>query len=77
MSAAGRHSHSGPAAWPEELNTLDVAVYAAIAATPTPAVDVALQRLSRAANYSKLWIGCSALLVAAGGERGRRGAENG
>jgi membrane-associated phospholipid phosphatase len=68
---------SGPAAWPAELNALDVAVYAAIAATPTPAVDIAFQRLSRAANYSRLWLGCSALLVACGGERGRRAAENG
>jgi undecaprenyl-diphosphatase len=68
---------SRPAAWAAELNALDVAVYAAIAATPTPGVDLALQRLSRAANHSKLWVGCSALLVAVGGERGRRAAENG
>jgi undecaprenyl-diphosphatase len=68
---------SGPAAWPAELNALDVAVYAAIAATPTPAADVAFQRLSRAANHSKLWLGCSALLAAAGGARGRRAAEYG
>lgn len=56
---------------------LDVAVYAAIAATPTPAMDVALRRLSHAANYSRLWLGCSALLAAGGGKRGRRAAENG
>ena len=60
-----------------ELNRLDVAVYAAIAATPTPQLDVALSRLSRAANYSKLWLAGSALLAAVGGERGRRAAENG
>ena len=60
-----------------ELNRLDMAVYAAIAATPTPKLDVALRRLSLAANHSKLWLGCSALLAAFGGERGRRASENG
>jgi membrane-associated phospholipid phosphatase len=60
-----------------ELNRLDVAVYAAIAATPTPELDTALRRLSLAANHSKLWLGCSALLAACGGERGRRASENG
>ncbi|MDP9136077.1 MAG: phosphatase PAP2 family protein [Actinomycetota bacterium] len=29
------------------------------------------------ANHSRLWLGCSALLAACGGERGRRAAENG
>jgi undecaprenyl-diphosphatase len=62
---------------PGELNRLDVAVYAAIAATPTPRMDVKLRRLSQAANYSRLWLGCSALLAAFGGERGRRATENG
>jgi membrane-associated phospholipid phosphatase len=60
-----------------ELNRLDVAIYAAIAATPTPRMDAALRRLSLAANYSRLWLGCSALLAAFGGKRGRRAAENG
>jgi membrane-associated phospholipid phosphatase len=63
-------------AWVEEANRLDVAVYAAVAATPTPVLDVALRRLSRAANFSRLWLGCSTLL-ALGGRRGRRAAENG
>jgi undecaprenyl-diphosphatase len=67
----------GPSTWGDELNKLDLAVYAAIAVTPTPALDVALRRLSRAANHSRLWLGCSAVLAACGGERGRRAAENG
>jgi membrane-associated phospholipid phosphatase len=54
-----------------------VAVYAAIAATPTPAMDVALSRLSHAASYSRLWLGSSAVLAACCGKRGRRAAENG
>jgi undecaprenyl-diphosphatase len=60
--------------WREEAVRLDVAVYAAIAATPTPSIDEALRRLSRAADRSRLWIACSALLAALGGDRGRRAA---
>src|SRR5688500_13285078 len=60
-----------------ELETLDLAVYAAIAASPTPALDRDLAALSRAADMSKLWIGCAGLLAAAGGARGRRAAVTG
>jgi membrane-associated phospholipid phosphatase len=75
--AAERPGVPGPWTWGDELNQLDLAVYAAIAVTPTPAMDVALRRLSRAASYSRLWLGCSAALAACGGKRGRRAAENG
>jgi undecaprenyl-diphosphatase len=64
-------------AWREEPERLDVAVYAAIAATPTPTMDVALRRLTRAADHSRLWLGCAALLGAVGGNRGRAAAVNG
>jgi membrane-associated phospholipid phosphatase len=64
-------------AWREETDGLDVAVYAAVAATPTPMMDASLRRLSRAADHSKLWLGCAALLTAFGGERGRAAAANG
>jgi membrane-associated phospholipid phosphatase len=67
----------GPRAWAKEMNMLDVAAYAAIAATPTPAMDAGLRRLSGAANHSRLWLACSALLAGCGGDRGRRAAENG
>jgi membrane-associated phospholipid phosphatase len=66
-----------PNAWREEAARLDVAAYAAIAATPTPTMDVALRRLSRAADHSRLWLGCAALLGAVGGTRGRAAAANG
>jgi membrane-associated phospholipid phosphatase len=62
--------------WWEDADRLDVAVYAAIAATPTPAMDVVLRRLSRAADRSGLWLGCAAVLAAFGG-RGRAAAANG
>ena len=66
-----------PRAWRDEADRLDIAVYAAIAATPTPSMDVAMRRLSGAANHSRLWLGCAALLGAFGGERGRAAATNG
>ena len=59
-----------------ELRALDTAVYAAIAATPTPTVDRAARTLSRAADHSMLWIGVAGLL-ATSGERGRRSAVDG
>jgi membrane-associated phospholipid phosphatase len=64
-------------AWREEAGKLDVAAYAAIAATPTPAMDAGLRQLSRAADHSRLWIGSAALLAVAGGQRGRAAAVNG
>jgi membrane-associated phospholipid phosphatase len=63
--------------WLGEFNRLDLAVYAAIAATPTPGLDRAFRRLSRAADHSKLWLASAAVLAAAGGARGRRAAANG
>jgi membrane-associated phospholipid phosphatase len=63
--------------WWEDANRLDVAVYAAIAATPTPAMDVVLRRLSHAADRSGLWLGCAAVLAAFGGRRGRAAAADG
>ncbi|MEV7770317.1 phosphatase PAP2 family protein [Kitasatospora sp. NPDC086791] len=44
-----------------DLRSIDGALYAAVAATPTPALDSALRRLSRAADRSKI-----SLAVAAG-----------
>jgi membrane-associated phospholipid phosphatase len=60
-----------------ELIELDVAVYAAIAATPTPTLDRGFRRLSHAADHSKLWLAGAAVLAAGGGSAGRRAAVNG
>jgi undecaprenyl-diphosphatase len=61
----------------EEAERLDVAVYAAIAANPTPALDRAMSRLSHAADYSRLSIVAAGVLAAAGGATGRRAARYG
>ena len=63
--------------WREQLQALDAAIYAAVAATPTPTFDRALGSLSQAANHSKLWIGAAAVLAMAGGPRGRHAAASG
>lgn len=64
-------------AWIEDARRVDVALYSAIAATPTPALDHALARLSRAADYSRLSLWSAALLAALGGGPGRRAAAMG
>jgi membrane-associated phospholipid phosphatase len=63
--------------WIEDGERVDLAVYSAIARTPTPALDVAMSRLSDAANYSRLSMASAALLALAGGRTGRRAAVQG
>ena len=60
-----------------QFAALDRAVYRAIATVPTPALDVAFRRLSRAADKSKLWLAIAATLAVAGGPTGRRAAARG
>jgi membrane-associated phospholipid phosphatase len=59
--------------WLADAERLDLAVYAAIANTPTPALDRGLARLTRAADHSKLSLAAAGALGLAGG-RGRRAA---
>jgi undecaprenyl-diphosphatase len=61
----------------DELVELDVAVYEAIEATPTPTIDVPLRKLSNAANHARLYVGIAAVLFALGGPKGRRAAVTG
>ena len=58
----------------DDVRRLDLAVYRAIAATPTPTLDEPLRRLSGLANHSKLWAAAATILSVAGGPRGRRRA---
>ena len=53
--------------WLSEAKAVDTAVYAAVAGTETPRLDVAMRRLSRAADHSKLWFGAAAGLALLGG----------
>ena len=74
----GRRGPGSP--WAEalrELGAVDRAVYQAVAVTPTPHLDDALRRLSKAANYSRLWLGIGAAIGMLGGTRGRRVAIEG
>ena len=63
--------------WLADAKRVDEAVYGAIAHTPTPALDRGMSMLSRAANYSRIWIGSAAVLALVGGDRGRRAAVQG
>ena len=56
---------------------MDRAVYAAVAATPTPSLDEPLRRLSDAANNSRLWLATATGLRVVGGKAGRRAAMRG
>lgn len=63
--------------WLGEVRRLDAAVYDAVARTPTPRFDVALRRLTNAANYSRLSMASGLVLALTGGHRGRRAAAAG
>lgn len=64
-------------AWLTEAKKVDTALYAAVAGTETPRLDVAMRQLSRAADHGKLWFACAAALVLLGGPGGRRAAQTG
>ena len=63
--------------WLSEAKAVDTAVYGAIAASDTPSLDVAMRRLSRAADHSKLWFAAAAALALLGGPGGRLAARRG
>ncbi len=63
--------------WLSEAKAVDAAVYAAVAASETPSLDVAMRRLSRVADHSLLWFGTAAAISVLGGAGGRRAARRG
>jgi membrane-associated phospholipid phosphatase len=65
------------AAWRRDAERIDVALYAAIARAPTPALDHAMARLSHAADYSRLSLVSGTFLAATGGRVGRQAALHG
>jgi membrane-associated phospholipid phosphatase len=60
-----------------DVGRLDLAVYRAIASTPTPTFDEPLRLLSDVATRSKLWLGIAGAMALVGGKTGRRAALNG
>jgi membrane-associated phospholipid phosphatase len=60
-----------------EAKAVDAAVYGAIAATETPALDAAMRRLTQGADQSKIWFTAAAGLALLGGPGGRRAAVQG
>jgi undecaprenyl-diphosphatase len=63
--------------WLSEAKALDNAIYGAIAASDTPALDSVMRRLSRTADHGKLWFGTAASLALLGGPGGRLAARRG
>ncbi|HXS33443.1 MAG TPA: phosphatase PAP2 family protein [Solirubrobacterales bacterium] len=63
--------------WLSQAKAVDTAVYAAIAASDTPSLDVAMRRLSQGADHSKLWCAAAAGLALLGGSSGRLAARKG
>jgi membrane-associated phospholipid phosphatase len=61
-------------AWLLDAERVDRAIYAAIAATDTPALDRVMTRLTNAADYSRLWLASAAVLSVTRGRKGRRAA---
>jgi len=61
----------------EELARLDLAVYTAVASSPTPSLDSALRRLSHAADRSRISLSVAAGLALFGGPEGRKAAARG
>ncbi|HEU5384713.1 MAG TPA: phosphatase PAP2 family protein [Streptosporangiaceae bacterium] len=59
------------------VTAADIAIMARIAATDSAVLDRALPAISRAANYSRLWLGIAAGLAASESKWGRRAALRG
>ena len=60
-----------------KITAADYAIVARISAASSPALDRAMPALSRAANYSRLWMGIAAGLAASENKWGRRAALRG
>jgi membrane-associated phospholipid phosphatase len=58
----------------QEIEVTDLAVYRAVAASPTPGLDRGMRRLSQAANRSVLWFGIAGVLATRPGSPRRAAA---
>jgi undecaprenyl-diphosphatase len=64
-------------AWLLDAQRVDRSVYDAITQTSTPSLDRGMSELTQVADYSRLWLGCAAILAATRGAKGRRAAVTG
>ncbi len=64
-------------AWLLDAQRVDRAVYDAVTHTSTPTLDRGMSELTQAADYSRLWLGCAAVLAVTRGAKGRRAAVTG
>ncbi len=72
-----RRRRYSPAALLLDAGRLDDAVYETITQTPTPSLDQSMRRLTRAADYSRVWLGCAAVIGSTRGSSGRDAAVRG
>ena len=63
--------------WLLDAERVDVAIYAAVAATPTPSLDRGMSALTRAADRSGVWIASATVMALTRGPLGRRAALTG
>ena len=68
---------AGIAGLRSKITAADIAIMARISAADSPVLDQVLPALSRAANYSRLWMGIAAGLAASESKWGRRAALRG
>ena len=61
----------------DRLKAADDALFSALARSRSPALDRTLPALSQAANLSRLWLACAALLALVGGRKGKSAARSG
>jgi undecaprenyl-diphosphatase len=63
--------------WLRHGRRADHALFRRLTSRPAPAADALLYPLSRAADHSKLWVGCAAVLALSGDRFARRAATRG
>jgi undecaprenyl-diphosphatase len=61
----------------EKIRYVDHAVYGVIADSSTGSIDEPLRRLSKAANYSRLWLAISSVVYVFGDRKARRAVVSG
>lgn len=72
-----RRRRSGLRQITEGLGELDAEVFKAIAHSPSQLLDTTMPKLTRAADYSKLWLALAAVLAATGRSSAQRAAARG